>query len=91
MMIAPGGPFNNISYVVKPERTSDFLLWCCLIEVLANDWDAPNSSVLKSTFERVNRKTLKQKILVGLWVKNFTFSTLVSLKLNFSTTVFGST
>ena len=86
MMIAPGGPFNNISYVVKPERTSDFLLWCCLIEVLANDWDAPNSSVLKST-----RKTLKQKILVGLWVKNFTFSTLVSLKLNFSTTVFGST
>ena len=32
-----------------------------------------------------------QKILVGLWVKNFTFSILSLLKLNFSTTVFGAT
>ena len=36
-------------------------------------------------------KTLMQKILVGLWVKNFTFSILSLLKLNFSTTVFGAT
>ena len=28
-------------------------------------------------------KTLMQKVLVGLWVKNFTFSILSSLKLNF--------
>ena len=36
-------------------------------------------------------KTLMQKILVGLWVKNFTFSFLSSLTLNFSTIVFGTT
>ena len=36
-------------------------------------------------------KTLMQKIFVGLWVKNFTFSIVSSLKLNFSTTVFGAT
>ena len=36
-------------------------------------------------------KMLMQKILVGLWVKNFTFSILSLLKLNFSTTVFGAT
>ena len=36
-------------------------------------------------------KMLMQKILVGLWVKNFTFSVLSLLKLNFSTTVFGGT
>ena len=33
-------------------------------------------------------KTLMQKVLVGLRVKNFTFSILSSLKLNFSTTFF---
>ena len=33
-------------------------------------------------------KTLMQKILVGLWVKNFTFSMLSSLNLNFCTTFF---
>ena len=32
-----------------------------------------------------------QKILVGLWVKNLTFSMLSLLKLNFSTTFFGTT
>ena len=32
-----------------------------------------------------------QKILVGLWVKNHTFSILSSLNLNFSTTLFGTT
>ena len=32
-----------------------------------------------------------QTSLVGLWVKNFTFSMLSSLKLNFSTTVFSIT
>ena len=36
-------------------------------------------------------KTLMQKILVGYWVKKFTFSILSSLKLNFYTTVFGTT
>ena len=36
-------------------------------------------------------RTLMQKVLVGPWVKNFTFSILSSLKLNFSTTVFGTT
>ena len=36
-------------------------------------------------------KMLMQKILVGLWVKKFTFSILSSLKLNFSTTFFGTT
>ena len=36
-------------------------------------------------------KTLMQKNLVGLWVKNFTHSILSLLKLNFSTTVFGTT
>ena len=30
-------------------------------------------------------------MLVGLWVKNYTFSILSSLKLSFSTTVFGTT
>ena len=35
-------------------------------------------------------KMLMQKILVGLWVKNFTFSTFSSLKLNLSTIVFCS-
>ena len=33
-------------------------------------------------------KTLMQKLLIGLWVKNSTFSILSSLKLNFSTTFF---
>ena len=32
-----------------------------------------------------------QKILFALWVKNFTFSILSSVKLNFSWTVFGTT
>ena len=36
-------------------------------------------------------KTLMQKVLVGLWVKNFAFWILSLLKLNFSTTVFGAT
>ena len=36
-------------------------------------------------------KRLMQTSLVGLWVKNFTFSMLSSLKLNFSTTVFSIT
>ena len=36
-------------------------------------------------------KMLMQKILVGLWVKNFTFSISSSLKLNFYITVFGTT
>ena len=36
-------------------------------------------------------KTLMKKTLVALWVKNFTFSILSSLKLNFSETVFGAT
>ena len=36
-------------------------------------------------------KTLMQKSLVGLWVKNLTFSFLSSLKLNLSTTLFGTT
>ena len=36
-------------------------------------------------------KMLMQKILVGLWVKNFTFSNLISLKLNFSTAFFSAT
>ena len=36
-------------------------------------------------------KSLMQKILVGPWVKNFTFKILSLLKLNFSTTVFDAT
>ena len=36
-------------------------------------------------------KALMQKILVGLWVKKFTFFILSSLKLNLSTTFFGTT
>ena len=36
-------------------------------------------------------KMLMQKILVGVWVKNFTFSNLISLKLNFSTAFFSAT
>ena len=36
-------------------------------------------------------KTLTQKMLVEFWVKNFTFSILSSMKLNLSTTVFGTT
>ena len=36
-------------------------------------------------------KTLLQKILVRLWVKEFTFSIFSSLKLNFSTAVFDTT
>ena len=36
-------------------------------------------------------KRLMQKIMVGLWVKNLTFSILSSMKLNFSTTLFGTT
>ena len=36
-------------------------------------------------------KTLMQNILVGPWVKNFTFSILSLRKLNFSTTFFDTT
>ena len=36
-------------------------------------------------------KTLLQKILVGLSVKNFTFSVFTTLKLKFSTTAFDTT
>ena len=36
-------------------------------------------------------KMLMQKKLIELWVKNFTFPILSSLKLNFSTTSFGTT
>ena len=36
-------------------------------------------------------KTLLQTVLVEIWIKNFTFSILSSLKLNFYTTVFGTT
>ena len=35
-------------------------------------------------------KMLMQGILVGFWVKNFTFLILISLKLNFSRTAFGT-
>ena len=35
-------------------------------------------------------KMLMQKRLVGIWVKNFTFSILSSLNLNSSTTFFGT-
>ena len=37
MMIAADGRVNNMSHVVKTERTSDFLLLCSLVEVLANN------------------------------------------------------
>ena len=57
MMIAADGRVNNMSHVVKTERTSDFLLLCSLVEVLANNWDTPNSSVLTSSFERVDQKS----------------------------------
>ena len=36
-------------------------------------------------------KTLIQKILLELWINNVTFSILSSLKLNFSTIIFGTT
>ena len=57
MMIAGDGPANNMSHFLNTERT-DVLLWCSLAEVLANDWDTPNSSVLKSSFESVNQKSI---------------------------------
>ena len=58
MIIAADGPVNNMSHNKKTERTSDFLLWYSSIEDLANDWETPNSSVLKSFFKKVNRKPI---------------------------------
>ena len=55
MMIAAGGPVNNMPHVLKTERTSDFLLWYSSVKVLANNWDTLNSSVLKSFSERVDQ------------------------------------
>ena len=49
------------------------------------------AKVKQLTKQPLTLKTLMQKIFVGLWVKNFTFSIVSSLKLNFSTTVFGAT
>ena len=56
MITAADRPVNNMSHVVKTERTLDFLLWYSSIEILANDWDTP--SVLKSSFERVDQKSI---------------------------------
>ena len=64
-MIAAGGPFNNMSHLVKTERISDFLLWYSSTEVFANDWGTPSNSVLKSFYERVNRKPIDDLSLVS--------------------------
>ena len=46
---------------------------------------------VSNLLSNLNFKNATVKILVTLWVKNFTFSIFSSLKLNFSTTVFDKT
>ena len=65
-MITANGWANNMSHVVKTERTSDFLLWYSSVEV----WDTPNSSALKSSFEWVDQKSIDDLSFISTVIGN---------------------
>ena len=77
-------------FTMKAEKNFKYMFFIC--KQVAKGLTLKNGLKVKQLAKQPpTLKTLMQKILVGLWVKNFTFSILSLLKLNFLTTVFGTT